>query len=1112
MSIKLCCCLCFSACNEYKSLQNDVGECNEIYEITVKYFDPMLITENINTKCSKDNKILCLDCWLHINGFHEFQQTVITIRSLLEEADVKPKLLEIKVEEEQITPVISEKNKDVDNSDEKLTHFEDILIKNEDALGNDVELVSNEVDDDIQMKDTKESVTEDQKPKSRRSREPKDSTKVNAKTDCDEDEEDDERKLNDADKPKNNPGNNYGLVIDKEFDEFFAKWKPLLECDICNETFPGFDLLKGHFKDIHNARCYIKCCEHKFYRRCDLVDHIRLHINPETHKCDICGKYKHNLKLHKKVVHEETEQFECDVCHRTFNEKPSLERHLLTHATGSKDFICKECGNAYVVKSQLKSHIRIVHSYNRVCDQCGKTLHSIGALKTHLMEHAGIEIPKLLCDECGAQLTSHRYLKRHKAAYHKDGTTIYVCSICGKVTGSESSLLMHKKNVHHTESRHKCTYCGKAFKHRKILRGHIAKHTGEDLYQCPHCPQTFKNSSNMRHHRKKAHPVEFEEGRKNRLQLPKVDITQVTKQVVIIVYLKMSIKLCCSLCCSPSSEYKTLHNEVGDSTEVYEITVKYFDPMLITDEEICKFPQENKVLCQDCWVPIKEFHEFQLNVIKTRSLLEKSEIKQLPLIIKTENEIELADLNVNSEVDRYFDKSDDDDDNDNFRFESIDIKTDLEEEESITTHDEDEDEKPLINWKRTNVANKKIKISPKPKNCESNAKTEPDATKPKARRGRKPKNMPAASFNNDKNDNSHENSDLDENGLKIKKVKLNEDDEKEKSNSKFNLEKARESDAFIREWKPVLECDLCEETTSSFDKLRSHFREKHKTRFYIKCCERKFYRRYVLVNHIQLHLDPETHKCEICGKVSANKNNLKLHKKLMHEEIEQLECEVCHKLFNLKTSLDRHSLTHVTGDKDFVCQECGKGYVLEVQLKSHIRTVHNVDRVCDQCGKTVHGIQALKKHLMEHAGIAKPKFPCDECGVELNSRNGLKRHKGAFHHDGSTIYVCGICGKVAASESALLNHKKYVHEEERKHKCTYCDKAFKRPKNLQEHIATHTGQDLYQCPHCPQTFKVSANMHHHRKKVHPVEWEEGRKNRLQVPKVDINSVKNQVVL
>ena len=42
----------------------------------------------------------------------------------------------------------------------------------------------------------------------------------------------------------------------------------------------------------------------------------------------------------------------------------------------------------------------------------------------------------------------------------------------------------------------------------------------------------------------------------------------------------MPTTLCCSLCYSHSKEYETLQNEKGDYNEIYNITVKYFDPMV----------------------------------------------------------------------------------------------------------------------------------------------------------------------------------------------------------------------------------------------------------------------------------------------------------------------------------------------------------------------------------------------------------------------------------------------------------------------------------------------------------------------------------------------------
>lgn len=510
--------------------------------------------------------------------------------------------------------------------------------------------------------------------------------------------------------------------------------------------------------------------------------------------------------------------------------------------------------------------------------------------------------------------------------------------------------------------------------------------------------------------------------------------------------------------------------------------------------------QDLKVLCLVCWFHIKEFHEFYQNVIKSRNSFEDTfEVNKLQLEVKTENceqstQVLLSKDDRDESLEDVFVKSDDED-----------VVSDGIDKMSITSNNEDEldDEQPLItlkkikNFKTKNKENEYLKTDSNKNREEAFKKTDLTCARRKSKSYLKKEAL-----------NVTRNSRKVESRSKKSKIVNNEKPDKTVS----NLEKGIESDSFIAEWKPELECDLCEETCSNFQKLRLHFKEKHKSKGYIKCCERKFYRRYVLVEHIRMHLNPEMHKCNICGKLSSSQYNLKLHKRIMHESTKQFECTECHKLFNQKPTLERHLLTHVTGNKDFVCQECGKAYVLEIQLKSHIKTVHNVDRVCDQCGKIVHGKPALKKHMMEHAGIEKPKFPCKECGAELNSRNSLRRHMASFHHDGTTIYVCSICGKVAATENALLTHKKHVHEEERKHKCTYCDKAFKRPKVLREHIATHTGQDLYQCPHCPQTFKVSANMHHHRKKMHPKEWEEGRKNRLQLPIVNIDQVKHQVVV
>ncbi|XP_030373782.1 transcription factor grauzone [Scaptodrosophila lebanonensis] len=294
-----------------------------------------------------------------------------------------------------------------------------------------------------------------------------------------------------------------------------------------------------------------------------------------------------------------------------------------------------------------------------------------------------------------------------------------------------------------------------------------------------------------------------------------------------------------------------------------------------------------------------------------------------------------------------------------------------------------------------------------------------------------------------------------------------------------------------------LSCDICHEGQETFLLLCKHMLQVHKRKGYATCCNKKFYKRSFLTDHIDRHIDPDKFKCDLCGKTFADKQCLRNHELLKHQPDEEktFKCEHCPKRYTKQYLLDQHRIIHQ--ERTLPCEICDRRFPNISLLSTHIKIVHgNYGTMCDICAQVIRGRAAFKRHQLEHAGVTEPKVQCDICGSWHKNKYSLKKHIRR-HNGSSEECTCNICGKVSPNRSAMLSHQRYVHLADRKFECSVCSKAFKKAITLKEHMTMHTGEVLYKCPHCPKTFNSNANKHSHRKKCHPKEFEEARKARTE---------------
>ncbi|XP_058463073.1 transcription factor grauzone-like isoform X2 [Malaya genurostris] len=296
-----------------------------------------------------------------------------------------------------------------------------------------------------------------------------------------------------------------------------------------------------------------------------------------------------------------------------------------------------------------------------------------------------------------------------------------------------------------------------------------------------------------------------------------------------------------------------------------------------------------------------------------------------------------------------------------------------------------------------------------------------------------------------------------------------------------------------------MNCEFCSETFETFGNLRTHCRNVHNEKARVKCCNRFFYIKCKILEHIRSHQNPKRFHCEICNKYYSTKEYLELHH-MRHSSPEEkpFACDKCDKSFPKPSLLNAHSKTHIQAECNVCHRKLANIYSLKVHMLLHTDNLEQAKHICDTCGKEFNRKLALDQHIMRHKGInPEKKLQCHICNRFIIGKRGMQKHLRTVHCDRNLEFPCDICFQKYKNERYLRLHKARVHVED-KFECEFCGKRFKRNINLKEHRASHTGEVLYTCNLCGLTSNSNGNLYSHKKNKHPKEWLEAKKKAMEV--------------
>jgi KRAB domain-containing zinc finger protein len=247
--------------------------------------------------------------------------------------------------------------------------------------------------------------------------------------------------------------------------------------------------------------------------------------------CCFCGlsfPQKCDLELHHRTV-SAVHVLNCRLCDKTFITKDDFLEHIKGHDVNchKSDAVCFYCGLCLSQKSELNTHISLVHENGRLhCVECNEVFQCKGLFNEHMRGHKDLKESKSISlgteyvdiniakssdsDEC-TDKSKERKKSKHLAV--DSSKKEFTCDVCGKILTRNFDLKRHME-VHEPHRLYACSECSKSFKSKGSLREHNKNHISTSISseeaqkvgcKCKYCGRLLSRKYDLKRHMKIVH-------------------------------------------------------------------------------------------------------------------------------------------------------------------------------------------------------------------------------------------------------------------------------------------------------------------------------------------------------------------------------------------------------------------------------------------------------------------------------------------------------------------------------------------------------------------------------------------------------------------------------